>query len=35
VEAFRMRLFGFEEGDYRNFEKIEAWALEVADQLRE
>lgn len=34
IESFRMQLMGFEEGDFRNWEKIEAWAEELSDLLQ-
>jgi len=34
IESFRMKLVGFEEGDFRNWDKIEAWAEELSDLLQ-
>jgi menaquinone-dependent protoporphyrinogen oxidase len=34
IEIFLMKLSKFEEGDFRNEEKIEAWAKEVAQQFK-
>lgn len=34
LELFLMKLSGFQEGDFRNWEKIEAWATELADLLK-
>jgi len=34
VERFRMKLVGFAEGDFRNWDKIEAWALELGSLLQ-
>lgn len=33
LERFHMKLAGFEEGDFRNWDKIEAWAAELAGLL--
>jgi menaquinone-dependent protoporphyrinogen oxidase len=33
-ERFRMILAGFEEGDFRNWDKITAWAESIAEQLQ-
>lgn len=35
LDRFRMKLFGFPEGDFRNWDKISAWAEELSGILKQ